>query len=97
MIDLDAFGMVPKDILMAITSNEKAKRKQLGVTLQELARKSGASLPSLRRFEQKGEISLSSLVDIAIYLGEQKCFRNLYPRQEYKSKDEPLNAEHKQR
>ena len=39
MIDLDAFGMVPKDILMAITSNEKARRKQLGVTLQELARK----------------------------------------------------------
>ena len=72
MIDLDAFGMVPKDILMAITSNEKAKRKQLGVTLQELARKSGASLPSLRRFEQKGEISLSSLVDIAPYILESR-------------------------
>ncbi len=78
MIDLDAFGMVPKDILMAITSNEKAKRKQLGVTLQELARKSGASLPSLRRFEQK-------------------CFQNLFPRLEYKSMEELLNAEHKQR
>ena len=78
MIDLDAFGMVPKDILMAITSNEKAKRKQLGVTLQEPARKSGASLPSLRRFEQKGEISLSSLVDIAPYILESRNAFGIY-------------------
>ena len=97
MIDLDAFGMVPNDILMTKASNEKMKRKQLGFTQQELARKSGASLPSLRQFDQKGEISLSSLVDIAICLGEQKGFRNLYPRQEYKSMEELLNAEHKQR
>ena len=89
--------MVPNDILMTKASNEKMKRKQLGFTQQELARKSGASLPSLRQFEQKGEISLSSLVDIAICLGEQKGFRNLYPRQEYKSMEELLNAEHKQR
>ena len=97
MIDLDAFVMAPNDILMTKASNEKAKRKQLGFTQQELARKSGVSLPSRRRFEQKGEISLSSLVDIAICLGEQKCFWNLYPRQEYKSMEELLNAEHKQR
>ena len=78
MIDLDAFGMVPNDILMTKASNEKMKRKQLGLTRQELARKSGVSLPSRRRFEQK-------------------CFQNLFPRLEYKSMEELLNAEHKQR
>ena len=78
MIDLDAFGMAPNDILMTKASNEKMKRKQLGLTRQELARKSGASLLSRRRFEQK-------------------CFQNLFPRLEYKSMEELLNAEHKQR
>lgn len=95
MIDLDRICLTPKELLLAIAKNEKAKRKQLGYTQEELARRSGVSLPSLRRFEQTGEVSLSSLLEIAIVLGDQNGFLNLFPQLEYRSMEELLNAENK--
>ena len=54
------------------------------------------SLPSLRRFEQKGEISLSSLVKIATVLDDQDSFLSLFPERKYASMEELLNAKRKQ-
>ena len=43
-----------------------------------LAERSGVSLASLRRFEKKGLISLSSLLKLSIALGRQEDFCSLF-------------------
>ena len=86
----------PKEILLTIANNEKARRKSAGFTQQELALRADVSLPSLRRFEQKGEISLSSLVKIATVLDDQDSFLSLFPEKKYTSMEELLNAKRKQ-
>lgn len=92
MINLDSYMMTPGDILHAIAANEKVRRKQERMTQEELAERSGVSLPSLRRFEQKGEIALSSLVRIASVLDAQGELLKLFPQKEYSSMKELLDA-----
>ena len=47
----------------------KALRLQQGFTQEGLAKRSGVSLPTLRKFEQKGLISLESFLKILMILG----------------------------
>lgn len=94
MVNLDVYGKTPKDILLSIAENEKNRRKQQRLTQRELATRSGISLPSLRRFEQKGEISLKGLVKIATILNCQEEFLSLFPSIQFKSIEELINAEH---
>lgn len=80
MINLDAYGKTPRELLLLIAENEKKRRKQLGMTQSKLAEEASISLASLRRFEQKGEIALSSLMKIAIVLRTQDEFLSLFPQ-----------------
>ena len=52
-------------------------RKQKGYSQAELARRSGVSLSSLRRFEQTGKISLDNLLHISQLLGRMIDFDDL--------------------
>jgi transcriptional regulator with XRE-family HTH domain len=56
----------------------KKRRKELKLSRQDLAAKSGVSYASLRRFETSGEISLSSLLKIAQALGALEDFNQLF-------------------
>ena len=47
----------------------KAMRLRQGLTQAGLAARAGVSLPTLRKFEQKGLISLESFLKIAMVLG----------------------------
>lgn len=95
MINLDAYGKTPRELLMSVAENEKKRRRQLGLTQSELAAESSVSLPSIRRFEQKGEIALSSLVKIALVLGSQEEFLSLFPSVKYKDIKDILDEENK--
>lgn len=55
----------PLDIMRSMAEKVRALRKQSGLSQQELARRSGVSFGSLRRFESSGEISFESLLKIA--------------------------------
>lgn len=92
MINLDEFGMMPIDIQKEIARKEKERRKQKGITQEEMAQRAGLSLSSLRRFEQTGEISFASLVRIGAVLNDEKAFLNLFEPQEYQSMKELLDA-----
>lgn len=81
----------PYDVSMEIAKKAKAKRKYLKLTQQQLAEKSGVSLGSLKRFERSGEISLSSLLKIALVLDSLKGFDGLFEKPEYSSIEELLN------
>ncbi len=56
----------------------KKRRKEKGLTQKQMAEQSGMSYASLRRFEQTGEISLSSLLKLAKALGCLEDFNLLF-------------------
>lgn len=61
-----------------LVERERALRKAKKITQKDLARRSGVSYASIRRFETTGEISLRSLLDIANALGCLSDFDSLF-------------------
>jgi len=78
-------------IKKGIAARVRARRKEGGLSQAELAARSGVSLGSLKRFENKGEISLTSLVKLAIAMGYESDFSALFERKNYQSLDEVIN------
>ena len=64
----------PKDIRLDIAERFKRVRLDRNMSQAQLAERSGVSLGSLRRFESEGEISLKSLVLLAIALNRAQDF-----------------------
>ena len=58
----------------------KRSRLKLNLSQQSLSEKSGVSYGTLKKFEQKGQISLESLLKIALALGEMDKFENLFTK-----------------
>lgn len=65
-------------ITVKIVENEKRYRKALKISQKQLAIKSGVSYASIRRFENTGEISLTSLLKIARALDCLDDFKDLF-------------------
>ena len=55
-----------KEIQLEIAKNVRKRRKELKLTQEEFSKKLGVSFGSIKRFENTGEISLFSLIKIAI-------------------------------
>lgn len=81
----------PTEIIKELVVRIRNKRRILKISQEELAKKSGVSLGSIKRFETKYEISLSSLVKIAIVLDLDKDFDALFSKKTYSSIDEIIN------
>ena len=58
----------PKEIEKQIAKRIRSIRKRRKISQKKLAEISGVSLGSVKRFEQSGEISLISLIKIAMAL-----------------------------
>jgi len=79
-----------------LAGHTRAKRLEIGLTQEGLANRSGVSLPTLRKFEQKGVISLESYLKLQMVLGQlEKLVEAVKPEQnQFASIDEVL-TEHK--
>lgn len=64
----------PTDTLREIAHRHKVLRKQASFSQSELAKRSGVSLGSLKRFETTGQISLESLLLLADVLNRLDDF-----------------------
>ena len=64
----------PSDYLEELALKHKAIRKQVGLTQSELAKRSGVSLGSVKRFELTGQISLESLLKLVQILNRLNDF-----------------------
>ena len=64
----------PADWMQEMAKRHKMFRKQAGFTQSELARRSGVSLGSLKRFETSGQISIQSLFLLIDVLGRLDDF-----------------------
>ena len=67
-------------------------RKRKKITQKEIARRSGVSLGSVKRFEQSGEISLQSFTKIAIALGVDGELDTLFSEVPFASIEEVMHA-----
>lgn len=78
--DLKEFvsAITEQEITIKIINNVKERRKELKLTQRELAKRSGVSYASIRRFETIGEISFTSLLKIASALNSLEDFYLLF-------------------
>jgi len=85
--------LTPTEIIKNIVGNIRKRRKELTLSQQDLAVKSGVSLGSIKRFENKLEISFSSLINIAIALDCEDSFLTLFSKKKYNSIEDVLNEQ----
>ena len=76
---------------MQIADNLKRLRKGRKISLRALAEMSDVSYASLRRFEESGEISLKSLIKVAIVLDATEPLDRLFDETEIRSIEELIN------
>ena len=62
----------------AIALQLRTLRLELNLSQQTLSEKSGVSYGSLKKFEQTGQISLESLLKLALVLGRMDDFKVLF-------------------
>jgi transcriptional regulator with XRE-family HTH domain len=63
-----SFLKTPNDMMQTLSGKFKERRLTIGYTQQALADRSGVSLGSLKRFEGSSQISLESLLKLALVL-----------------------------
>ncbi len=87
----------PSKAQVIITSHVRDRRINLGLTQDGLATRAGVALPTLRRFEQQGLISLEALLKIlSITGGLDEIVKALEPQTpEFSSIDDVLKADAK--
>ncbi|MFN9380946.1 MAG: helix-turn-helix domain-containing protein [Bacteroidota bacterium] len=87
----------PADWMLEIAKRHKMLRKQAGFTQSELARRSGVSLGSLKRFETNGQISIQSLFLLIDVLGRLDDFDTILKPIENMKEIERLFSDKKRR
>lgn len=80
----------PDIIQQELAERVRSRRKELHFSQAELARRSGVSLGSLKRFEREHEISLASLVKLSIALDCRRDFDALFAHRRYHSIEEVI-------
>lgn len=83
----------PNDVNIEIAKRVSARRKEKKITQVQLATFSDVSLGSIKRFENTGEISLSSLIKIAFALGCENDFDVLFSKKGYSSIQEVIDEQ----
>jgi transcriptional regulator with XRE-family HTH domain len=70
--------MTPSEMQKVVASKVRDLRLELNLSQQTLSEKSGVSYGSLKKFEQTGQISLESLLKLALILGCMDEFKVLF-------------------
>lgn len=90
---LSLLSKTPQSLMVGVAQRVKQRRLEKRWTQKILAAKAGVSMPSYRRFETTGEISLRSLIMLAFALDMTDEFESLFARKAYQSIDDILKAE----
>lgn len=72
----------PFEMAKEIAKKAQERRLKLNLSQKTLSEKSGVSYGTLKKFEQKGQISLESLLKIALALGEMDTFEHLFTKED---------------
>ena len=91
---LSIINRTPDEMMRSIAKRVKERRLEKNFTQMTLASRAGLTLASYRRFETTGEISLRSLVMIALALDMTSEFETLFSTPTYQSISQLLDLEH---
>ncbi len=80
------------DIARGLADRARERRLDANLTQAGLATRAGVSLGSLKRFERTGAVSLESLLRIALALGANDGFDQLFAPREKRTLDEILSV-----
>lgn len=81
----------PKEIMILLSKNIIALRKQEKMTQKELSKRSGVAYASIRKFESTGIISLESLLKICEALKRLTDFESILLPSDMKRKKDLFN------
>ncbi len=90
-LSLERLG--PQEVQQALAERARNERLRQNWTQDDLAHRAGVSLGSLKRFERTGQVSLQSLLKIAMALDALSAFETLFGAPEFASLDEVLAAD----
>lgn len=90
---INLFQKTAPEINVDIAKRMVAIRRRRKISQKELAKRSGVSLGSLKRFEQTGEISLLSLTKLSIALGLEDEMEKLFSQVPFNSIEEIINGQ----
>ena len=82
----------PKELGKTIALNMRGRRNSRKLSLKRLSEMSGVSYGSMKRFESSGEISLISLLKVAVVLECTGEFLQLFAGAEPQSIQEIING-----
>lgn len=87
----------PSKVQKKLAENVRLRRLGMDLTQEGLSKRSGVPLPTLRKFEQKGAISLESYLKILMVVGglDRLLDALTTEQQSFSSIDEVLNEENK--
>lgn len=83
----------PTDVALQIAARVKARRLELDLTQDGLAKRAGVKFATYRRFEQTGEISLKGLLQVGFALNALPEFDALFVQKQYQTLDDVLNEQ----
>jgi transcriptional regulator with XRE-family HTH domain len=92
---LDVFN--PVSIAGGISVRMRERRLEMNLTQQNLAKKAGVSLGTLKRFERNHEISLKHLLMLAVVLDATEEFAFLFSHRQFENIDQALGVSSKKR
>ena len=90
--------ITPSKAQKKLAANARLKRLNMDLTQEGVAARSGVPLPTLRKFEQKGIISLESFLKLQMVLGglENIVEATRPMEQQFSSIDEVIEADNRQ-
>ena len=80
-----------EELDMKLAERVRNIRKRRSISQQKLAIMSNVSYGSIKRFEAKGQISLTNLTKIAMALGIADELRNTFTQVPYRNIEEVIN------
>ena len=75
-----------------LSTRLKSRRLEQNLTLKGLARRSGVSLGTLKKFERTGQISLLSFIRLVVALKDEAALESLLLEQKFATLDEILQS-----
>lgn len=89
-LDIIAGIATPRQTLERVGARARERRLALGLTQEQLAKRSGVSVATLRNFEHRGKATLETAVEVAHALGCDDDFARLFSQPAYRTIDDVI-------
>ncbi|HRU38895.1 MAG TPA: helix-turn-helix transcriptional regulator [Candidatus Goldiibacteriota bacterium] len=88
----DIYGFMPGEISKDISKRARERRLELNLSQAALAKRSGVSLGTLKRFERIAEISLKNLLLLAAAMDALDGFKGVFSGRNYATFEEAVES-----